>query len=98
MLLILFVQHVAIKTKAKRPIVSNAMDLPAFTYSVESRPETGSGSHNFVVSGEIAVQTNTIEVSVPRQALNPPAKSYIHGWNDKDGPPIDDTRVTIALF
>lgn len=80
------------------------IDIPTSS-SVDSRVGDCSYYHDFVAAGEIAVQGSTIEVSVPLQALNPPANSIVRAWNgfcvdcvDLGPSLIDQTEVFIANF
>jgi hypothetical protein len=64
--------------------------------SVESRISDTGGYHTFVASGAVAVNGSTIEISVPRASLNPPASSEVGAWVDADGPTLDWTQDVTA--
>jgi hypothetical protein len=74
------------------------INLGGFTCSVEKRQAAGSGYHDFVASGVLAVQGNIIEASVPLSALNPPAPSFVNAWDDTNGPAIDTVCPVQATF
>jgi len=74
------------------------VNLRGFACSVEKRIAAGSGYHEFVASGALAVQGNIIEASVPLSALNPPSPSFVSAWDDTSGPSIDNTCMVEARF
>ena len=74
------------------------INLSGNSCSVEKRIAAGSGYHDFVATGVLAVRGNVIEASVPLSALNPPTPSYLSAWDDTGGPGIDTTCAVEALF
>ena len=66
--------------------------------SVDERNAPGSGSHNFVAAGQMAVGAGVIECAVPLAALNPPSPSFVTVWDDQSGPSIDGTETVSVQF
>jgi len=74
------------------------INVGAGACSVDERIAAGSGYHNFVASGVLAISGSVIELSVPLAALNPPAYSFIRAHDDEDGPSLDRTETVVGVF
>ncbi len=72
--------------------------MSAFRCTVDQWDSDVAHTHFAVATGQLAVNQNQIEFSVPSSALNLPVPSLVHAWDDTSGPSIDQTTRFEALW